>query len=85
MVGTATISYHIIMPIYSTVLTSSKTFINQFVKKGDYKKWLETTQGLRNKSTALKIIMATTLASPLLEKLDLQPYMVNVVWRKWFR
>ena len=55
-----------------------KNVYKSICEKGDYKKWLETTQGLRNKSTALKIIMATTLASPLLEKLDLQPYMVNV-------
>ena len=55
-----------------------KNVYKSICEKGDYKKWLETTQELRNKSTALKIIIATTLASPLLEKLDLQPYMVNV-------
>ena len=45
--------------------------------KGNYEKWKETIFELR-KHKVIKILMATTLASPLLEKLNLQPYMVNL-------
>jgi uncharacterized protein (DUF927 family) len=45
--------------------------------KGNYKKWKETIKNLR-KHKVIKLLMATTLASPLLEKLNLQPYMVNL-------
>lgn len=55
-----------------------KNVYKSICEKGKYDLWLETTQKLRNESKIIKIIMATTLASPLLEKLDLQPYMVNV-------
>lgn len=45
--------------------------------KGNYEKWKETIFELR-KHKVIKLLMATTLASPLLEKLNLQPYMVNL-------
>ncbi len=45
--------------------------------KGKYEKWKETIQELRKKKV-IKILMALVLASPLLEKLSLQPYIVNL-------
>ena len=45
--------------------------------KGNYNKWKDTIKELR-KHKVIKLLMATTLASPLLEKLNLQPYMVNL-------
>lgn len=45
--------------------------------KGNYEKWKECVFKLR-KHKVIKLLMATTLASPLLEKLNLQPYMVNL-------
>lgn len=45
--------------------------------KGNYDKWKATIKELR-KHKVIKLLMATTLASPLLEKLNLQPYMVNL-------
>ena len=45
--------------------------------KGNYDKWKSTIKELR-KHKVIKMLMATTLASPLLEKLNLQPYMVNL-------
>lgn len=45
--------------------------------KGNYEKWKQTIKKLRESRT-IKILMATTLASPLLEKLNIQPYMVNL-------
>lgn len=45
--------------------------------KGDYEKWKEVVFKLR-KHKVIKMLMATTLASPLLEKLNIQPYMVNL-------
>ena len=45
--------------------------------KGSVLKWRQTIKELR-KHKVIKILMATTLASPLLEKLNLQPYMVNL-------
>lgn len=45
--------------------------------KGNYEKWKKTIFELR-KHKVIKLLMATTLASPLLEKLNLQPYMVNL-------
>lgn len=45
--------------------------------KGNYDKWKEIINKLRiNKF--VRIIMATTLASPLLEKLNIPPFIVNV-------
>lgn len=45
--------------------------------KGNYDKWKEVVFELR-KHKVIKLLMATTLASPLLEKLNLQPFMVNL-------
>ena len=45
--------------------------------KGNYDKWKQCIVKLR-KHKVIKLLMATTLASPLLEKLNLQPYMVNL-------
>lgn len=45
--------------------------------KGNYEKWKSCVTELR-KHRVIKLLMATTLASPLLEKLNLQPYMVNL-------
>ena len=45
--------------------------------KGNYDKWKKCIFELR-KHKVIKLLMATTLASPLLEKLNLQPYMVNL-------
>lgn len=45
--------------------------------KGNYEKWKEVVFELR-KHKVIKLLMATTLASPLLEKLNLQPFMVNL-------
>lgn len=45
--------------------------------KGNYEKWQKCIVELR-KHKIIKILMAVTLASPLLEKLNLQPYMVNL-------
>lgn len=45
--------------------------------KGSYDKWKGTIQNLR-RSKVIKLLMAVTLASPLLEKLSLQPYIVNL-------
>lgn len=53
-------------PIYDSLST-----------KGDYQKWLELVKELR-KNKYIQIIMATTFASPLLEKMDIMPYIVNI-------
>lgn len=45
--------------------------------RGNYDKWKKLVKELR-KHKIIKLLMATTLASPLLEKLNLQPYMVNL-------
>lgn len=45
--------------------------------KGNYEKWKRVVFELR-KHKIMKLLMATTLASPLLEKLNIQPYMVNL-------
>lgn len=45
--------------------------------KGNYDKWLECVKTLRE-NKYIKLIMATTFASPLLEKLNVLPYIVNV-------
>lgn len=45
--------------------------------KGNFEKWYNTIKELR-KHKVIKILMAVTLASPLLEKLNLQPFMVNL-------
>ncbi|WP_298061701.1 DUF927 domain-containing protein [uncultured Rikenella sp.] len=45
--------------------------------KGNYEKWKDVIKDLR-KNKIIKLLMAVTLASPLLEKLSLQPYIVNL-------
>ena len=54
-----------------------RNIYNSIGTKGNYDKWKETITKLR-KHKVIKLLMATTLASPLLEKLNLQPYMVNL-------
>jgi len=54
-----------------------KALYNALTSKGNYDKWNETIKELRKNKT-MKILMAATLASPLLEKLDIQPYIVNL-------
>ena len=44
--------------------------------KGDYKVWLDTIKECRNKKE-IRLLIAMTLASPLIEKLSIQPYIVN--------
>lgn len=45
--------------------------------KGNYDKWKETIKELR-KHKIIKMLMAVTLASPLIEKMGIHPYMVNL-------
>lgn len=45
--------------------------------KGNYERWKKCINDIA-KNKYLKIIMATTLAGPLLEKLKIQPFIVNV-------
>lgn len=54
-----------------------KPIYKSITKKGDYEKWLELVKKLR-KNKYMQIIMATTFASPLLEKMDIMPYIVNI-------
>mgnify|MGYP003289861277 CR=1 FL=1 len=54
-----------------------KNIYKSISSKGNYEKWKTTIFELR-KHKVIKLLMATTLASPLLEKLNLQPYMVNL-------
>lgn len=45
--------------------------------KGNYQRWKECINDI-SKNKYIKIIMATTLASPLLEKINVLPFIVNV-------
>lgn len=54
-----------------------KNIYKSIGSKGNYEKWKKCIFELR-KHKVIKLLMATTLASPLLEKLNLQPYMVNL-------
>ena len=54
-----------------------KNIYKSIGSKGNYDKWKTCIFELR-KHKVIKILMATTLASPLLEKLNLQPYIVNL-------
>ena len=54
-----------------------KSIYKAISSKGNYEKWKKCVFELR-KHKVIKLLMATTLASPLLEKLNLQPYMVNL-------
>ena len=54
-----------------------KSIYQAIISKGSYDKWKALTQELR-KSKIIKLLMAVVFASPLIEKLGLQPYMVNL-------
>lgn len=54
-----------------------KNIYKSIGSKGNYEKWKETIKELR-KNNYVKLIMATTLASPLIEKLHISPFIVNV-------
>ncbi|MEG2831911.1 MAG: DUF927 domain-containing protein [Bacilli bacterium] len=54
-----------------------KSIYNSLKEKGSYDKWFDTVKSIRAKKE-IRIIMATTFASPLLEKLDVLPYVLNV-------
>lgn len=53
-----------------------KSIYEAISTKGNYDKWKEVAIELRKKKT-MRILMAVVFASPLLEKLGLQPYIVN--------
>lgn len=53
-----------------------KNVYNAIGTKGNYDLWLKTIKECR-KQKEIRLLMATTLASPLLEKLSIQPYIVN--------
>lgn len=55
----------------------TEALYNAISSKGNYKLWYETIKELRQ-AKIVKILMATTLASPLIEKLSIQPYIVNL-------
>ena len=65
--------------LFHTILTEDdfKNIYKSIGSKGNYDKWKKCIFELR-KHKVMKLLMATTLASPLLEKLNLQPYMVNL-------
>lgn len=54
-----------------------KQIFNSIREQGEYNKWLEIVKEVR-KNKYVKIAMATTFASPLLEKLNVMPYIVNL-------
>lgn len=54
-----------------------KSIYQAIGSKGSYDKWKEVAKELRKKKT-MRVLMAVVLASPLLEKLGLQPYIVNL-------
>lgn len=54
-----------------------KQIFSAIKEQGDYNKWLEIVKEAR-KNKYVKIAMATTFASPLLEKLNVMPYIVNL-------
>lgn len=54
-----------------------RNIYNAISSKGSYDKWKEVVTELR-KNKIMKILMGVTLASPLLEKLNIQPYMANL-------
>ena len=56
---------------------TGKQFYNALKSKGDYNKWYDVVSTLR-KNKANKMIMASTFASPLIEKLDIGSFIVNV-------
>lgn len=54
-----------------------KSIYNSISSKGNYEKWKKCVFEL-TKNKYMKLIMATTLASPLLEKMNILPFIVNV-------
>lgn len=50
---------------------------NAIGSKGNYDLWLKTIKELRQ-NKIVKMLMASTLASPLIEKLSIQPFIVNL-------
>lgn len=54
-----------------------KGIYNAISSKGNYQKWKDTIKELR-KNKKIRIIMDTTLASPLIEKLNIPTFIVNV-------
>lgn len=54
-----------------------RNIYNAISSKGNYQLWKDTIKELRKHKT-MRILMASTLASPLLEKIGLQPFMVNL-------
>lgn len=54
-----------------------KNIYNAISSKGNYDKWKEVIKKIRT-NKYVKIIMATTLASPLIEKLNIPTFIVNV-------
>ena len=54
-----------------------KNIYKSISSKGNYQKWKETIKELR-KNKKIRIIMDTTLASPLIEKLNIPTFIVNV-------
>ena len=56
---------------------SFKSIYESITSKGNYDKWKEVIKELR-KNKYIRIIMATTLASPLIEKLNIPTFIVNV-------
>lgn len=55
----------------------TESIYNAVSSKGNYDLWLKTIKELR-KSKIVKLLMASTLASPLIEKLAIQPYIINL-------
>lgn len=56
---------------------SYKMIYDSLCEKGDFDKWLGLVRELR-KNKFVQIVMAVTFASPLLEKMDIMPYIVNL-------
>lgn len=54
-----------------------KIIYESLKEKGDFNKWMGLVKELR-KNKYIQIVMATTFASPLLEKMDIMPYIVNL-------
>ena len=54
-----------------------KIIYDSLNEKGDFNKWMGLVKELR-KNKYIQIVMATTFASPLLEKMDIMPFIVNL-------
>ena len=54
-----------------------KIIYDSLNEKGDFNKWMGLVKELR-KNKFIQIVMATTFASPLLEKMDIMPFIVNL-------